>query len=157
MIYLFIFRQRWRGRERERNINVWLPLTHPAPPPPLGTCPATQACALTKNWTSEPFGWQAHAQSTDLHKPGLFIFIFIFEFRGRGRAGEREGEKHWCEKYWLVASHMYPKSGLNLQPRHVPWLGIEPVTFQFLGQCPTKLHWSGQTYFLLSHKTSLIG
>ena len=31
--------------ERERNITVWLPLTWP----PLGTWPATQACALTGN------------------------------------------------------------------------------------------------------------
>ena len=39
-----------RGRKRERNINVWLPLTHPL----LGTWPATQACALTGNQTSNP-------------------------------------------------------------------------------------------------------
>ena len=43
-IYLFIF------RERERNINVWLPRVHP----PLGTWPATQACALTESRTGDP-------------------------------------------------------------------------------------------------------
>ena len=36
--------------ERERNINVRLPLTWP----PLGTWPATQACALTGNRTGNP-------------------------------------------------------------------------------------------------------
>ena len=35
--------------ERERNISVWLPLTWP----PLGSWPATQACALTGNRTSD--------------------------------------------------------------------------------------------------------
>ena len=44
------FLERGREKERERNINVWLPLLHPQP----GTWPATQACALTGNWTSDP-------------------------------------------------------------------------------------------------------
>ena len=35
---------------RERNINVWLPLSCPL----LRTWPATQACALTGNWTDNP-------------------------------------------------------------------------------------------------------
>ena len=35
--------------ERERNINVWLTVMRP-----LGTWPATQACALTGNQTSNP-------------------------------------------------------------------------------------------------------
>ena len=48
--YLFIFRESGREREMERNINVWLPVAHPL----LGTWPATQACALTGNWTSDP-------------------------------------------------------------------------------------------------------
>ena len=49
--YLFIFRQRRRReKERKRNVNAWLPLTRPL----LGTWPATQACALTGNWTSNP-------------------------------------------------------------------------------------------------------
>ena len=34
----------------ERSINVWLPLTCSL----LGTWPATQACALTGNLTSDP-------------------------------------------------------------------------------------------------------
>ena len=51
---LFIFRERGREGERgretsmfERNI-YWLPLACPT----LGTWPATQACSLTGNWTS---------------------------------------------------------------------------------------------------------
>ena len=45
------FREGGREEEREgeRNINVWLPLLRP----PLRTWPATQACALTGNWTTD--------------------------------------------------------------------------------------------------------
>ena len=48
-IYLFLERGEGREEERERNINVWLPLVRPL----LGTWPATQACALTGNGTSD--------------------------------------------------------------------------------------------------------
>ena len=52
--YLFVclFLESGKGREKEskRNINVWLPLMCC----PLGTWPATQACALTGNRTSDP-------------------------------------------------------------------------------------------------------
>ena len=49
-IYLFLERGEGREKERERNMNVWLPLACPL----LGTWPATQACALTGNWTNDP-------------------------------------------------------------------------------------------------------
>ena len=52
-IYLFIYLlERGEGKEKERegNISVWLPVTCPLP----GTWPATQACALTGNRTSNP-------------------------------------------------------------------------------------------------------
>ena len=49
-IYLFLERGEGREKESEGNINVWLPLTCP----PLGTWPATQACALTGNRTINP-------------------------------------------------------------------------------------------------------
>ena len=44
-IYLSLERGERMEKEKERNINVWLPLAQP----PLGTWPATQACALTGN------------------------------------------------------------------------------------------------------------
>ena len=47
-IHLF-FREGKGGRKRERNITVWLPL----PCTLLGTWPATQACVLTRNQTSD--------------------------------------------------------------------------------------------------------
>ena len=50
-VWLFVFREREKEKE-ERNINVCLPLACPL----LGTWPATQACALTENRTSDPLG-----------------------------------------------------------------------------------------------------
>ena len=49
------------GRKKEeRNINVWLPFVRPL----LGTCLATQACALIGNGTCDPFALQSRVQST---------------------------------------------------------------------------------------------
>ena len=49
-MYLFLDSGEGKEKERERNINVWLPLAHPL----LGTWPATQACALTRNRSDDP-------------------------------------------------------------------------------------------------------
>ena len=99
----------------ERNINVWLPLTWP----PLGTWPATQACAMIGNRTATLW-FTAHAQSTELHCPGLdslfkkkkILFISI----QRGREGETEGEKH----RYVVASHIPPTGDLAHNPGMCP-------------------------------------
>ena len=52
-----------------------LPLSHPQ----LGTWPTTQACAPTRNRTSDCLvrrpGSQASAQSTEPHQPGLKILF----------------------------------------------------------------------------------
>ena len=54
--------------------------------------------------------------------------------------GEREGEKHQC----VVASHMVPTGGRGPQPRHVPWLGIEPATLWFAARAQSaELHQPG--------------
>ena len=49
-IYFFLERGEGRENERERNINVWLLLRTCT----QGAWPATQACALTGNQTSDP-------------------------------------------------------------------------------------------------------
>ena len=49
-IYWFLERGGGREKERDRNISVWLPLMRPL----LGTWHATQAGALTRNWTRDP-------------------------------------------------------------------------------------------------------
>ena len=66
---LLLERER-RKKERERNINVCLCLN----------VPATQACALTGNWTCDPFVWVASTQSTKLHEPVYFNNIMVFAF-----------------------------------------------------------------------------
>ena len=62
-IYLFLDRGEGWEKERGRNINVWLSLTHPL----LGTRPATQACALIGNRTSDPLA----------HRPALNPLSYI--------------------------------------------------------------------------------
>ena len=78
--------------------------------------------------------------------------MFI-DFRERGRSGRRERGtergKHWCEKHWSVASCMCPDWGLNLQPRYVPWAGIEPVTFWCMGQHSNQLRHLARAYNLI--------
>ena len=73
----------------------------------------------------------------------------LIDFRERGREGEREKNIGMREKHWLAVSHMHPNQRPNPQPRDVPWPGIEPVTFQFTGQCSSQLSHTGQSLFQL--------
>ena len=58
--------------------------------------------------------------------------VFILE--------REEGRETWmCKRNFGCLLHT-PNQGPGLQPRHVPWLGIEPVTFQFSGQ--RSIHWA---------------
>ena len=57
IFYLLLERVEGKEKERERNINVWLLLKWP----PLGTWPATQACALTGNRTGNPLVHSPHS------------------------------------------------------------------------------------------------
>ena len=76
-----------------------------------------------------------------------FLFFSFFKrfysviFRERGREGEGDGEKHRCVEESLIGclSHA-PIQASGPQPRHVSWLGIKAVTFQFAGRHPT--HWT---------------
>ena len=65
--------------------------------------------------------------------------FYWFIFRERGREGERKGEKHQC-----VVASCPPYWGSGLQPKHVPWLGIKPVTLWFSGQ--HSIHWATQAW-----------
>ena len=60
---------------------------------------------------------------------GIFLPLLEDMFRERGREGEREGEKHRCERDTLIGSCTHSDWGPNLQPRYVPWLGIISATF----------------------------
>ena len=62
-------------------------------------------------------------------------------FSERGGEGERNGEKHQCVRDTLISCLSYhPNWGPGLQPRHVPWLGIELATFWFIGR--HSVHWT---------------
>ena len=65
----------------------------------------------------------------------LFLIYFIYLYmlyRLDGGEGKREGEKQHC----VVA----PYWGPGWQPRHMPWLGIEPVTLWFTSW--HSIHWA---------------
>ena len=76
--------------------------------------------------------------------PHLRTFFHCF-FRDRRREGERKRNIDGREKHQL-SSHTHPIWGSNPQPGYMPWPGIEPVTFWFMGQCSNQLidlHWPG--------------
>ena len=63
-----------RGEGRERNITVWLPLTCPL----LRTWPATQACPLTGNWTSNPLIGRLAFYPLSHTSEGIFFNFLTF-------------------------------------------------------------------------------
>ena len=67
-------------------------------------------------------------------------FIYLFLERG-GREGESEGEKHCCVRQTSNSCLLHtPNWGPVPQPRHVPWLRMEPAAFWFAG--PHSIHWA---------------
>ena len=59
----------------------------------------------------------------------LFLKKNLFIFRERAREGEREGEKHWCERESLIGCLSHTSNqGHGPQPKELPWLGIELLT-----------------------------
>ena len=126
-----------KEEERERNISVWLPLARP----PLGTGPTIQVYAIDWELNQWPFGLQASVQSTEPHQTGLCLLILE---RREGREGGRETSIQERNKYWSATLSTRPNQRLNLQPRHVPWPRIEPVTLRSMGWSSTQLSHTGQ-------------
>ena len=73
-IYLLVFRERGKEGERERSIKVCLPLAYPL----LGTWPATQACALTGNRTSDLLVHRPMLNPLSYTSQGPLFFLFFF-------------------------------------------------------------------------------
>ena len=67
------------------------------------------------------------------------FYLCIFRDKGRERE-RRERNIDVREKRQSVVSHAGPEWGLKLQPRHVPWPGIEQATFHCAGWCP--INWA---------------
>ena len=98
-IYLFLERGEGREKERERNINVWLPLTHSL----LGTWPATQACALTGNWTGDPLVRRLVFNLLSHTNQDWFFFLRFYLFLEEGEWREKERETNinvWLPPMW---------------------------------------------------------
>ena len=66
----------------------------------------------------------------------LLSSIYLFLGRGEGMEKERERNINVREKYQSITFPIHLDQGLNLQPSYVPWLQIEPVTYNFARQCP---------------------
>ena len=74
-------------------------------------------------------------------------FIYFIFREGEEREKGRETSMCGCLS-------RAPNQGPGLQPRHVPWLGIEPMTLWFAGVC--SIHWAtpartALTFRLLIH------
>ena len=94
-----------------------------------------------------PGKWEGNFHSYSSHplKPCFLLLLggyfkkkrfYLFSQRGKGREKERERHIDGCgDLAWA---------------RHVPWLEIEPMTFQFTVQC--SIHWATRSravgYFL---------
>ena len=51
----------------------------------------------------------------------IFLFYFIYLFLQRGSTGERQGEKHQCERETSISCLLHAANwGPGPQPRHVP-------------------------------------
>ena len=145
---LFIFREgkggRKRGREtsvRERKIH-WLPLVCTQP----GTEPKTQACALTRNPSGDILLCGTMSNLLSHTGQGYCLFFFFLRFHLFILDWGREGEKHQC----VVGSRVSPTGDLaGPQPRHVLWLGIQPVTLWFAGW--HSIHWATPARAILSY------
>ena len=91
-----------------------------------------------------------------LHTIGSLKKNSTYLFRGREREGETEEEKHWYERNINSCLLYIPNQRPNPQSRHVPWLGIELVTFLFAVRCPTywttpaRVHTVGSLYLNLA-------
>ena len=92
----------------------------------------------------------------------VLIYVFIFKDfiyllleRGEGREEEKEKNINVWEIHPSVASCTPPNSRPGPQPRHVPWPGIEQVSFQFAGW--HSIHWATQPgLFCLSLTNSYV-
>ena len=70
-------------------------------------------------------------------------FIYLILERGKGKKKERERNMVWFLSTWEKRCACLLRTsywGLGPQPRHVPWLGIKPLTLWLAG--PNSTHWA---------------
>ena len=96
--FIYLFLDRRKGWEKEeRNINVWLPLTHPL----VGTLPATQACFLTGNWTSDPLVCRPALNPLSHTNQGQTFLITGMEEVLQETGSLVQYSQTFCQKYFL--------------------------------------------------------
>ena len=83
--------------------------------------------------------WVPHLRSSSScpSQACIYLFTYLLTYLLIEGNGGKKGEKHQP-----VASPMRPNQEPNVQPRHVPWPGTEPVNFCSAGQQPTN--WATQ-------------
>ena len=95
-------------------------------------CVYVHTCA----YAADVWYYNENRQMNNIRQFNVSFFIkILFIFREREREGEKDGEKHRYARDTSMGclSHA-PNLGPGLQPQHVAWLGIKPVTFWFTGQ-----------------------
>ena len=70
--------------------------------------------------------------------------ICFIDFRERERRRVRVMSERKRRNIDASCRHRHPDQVLNPQSRYVPWLGIEPTTLRFTGQCTNQLSYTGQ-------------
>ena len=110
-------------------IYKWPPTAITADQDNLGRCSeqaslryATLACEL---FWAEGNGDLACSRET------ILFYFFILE--GGEKERGRETGTDVRETYQLAVFCIHPNWEPNLQPRHVPWPGIKPIIFEFVG------------------------
>ena len=74
-IYLFLDRGEGREKERERNVSVWSPLERTPP----RIWPATQACALPRNRTSDPLVCRPALNPLSYTSQGCILLLTLWQ------------------------------------------------------------------------------
>ena len=84
----------------------------------------------------------------DLKWPYHMVILFYFT-DSREREGKRERKRNIDVRETLIGClpHM-PQPRTKPQPKYVPWLGIERVTFLCMEQCSNQLSHTGQVVIL---------
>ena len=116
--FTYLFLGIWEGKEkeRERNIDVWEILRWVAShTPPTGRMAGHPGMCPDGELNQWPSGSQVLNPLSHTNQSYHFPFKkeILFIIRERGMAGEREDEKHWCNKDQLVASCTHPDQVSN--------------------------------------------
>ena len=101
----------------------------------------------TARWEKAPLGWALSDEFFFFLKIFYYCFFlrfYLFIFR-EGKGGRKRGRETPCTRDTLIGCLLHtPNRGPGLQPRHVPWLGLEPGTSLFTGRVPNPLNHTSQ-------------